>query len=324
MAADLSGENAAVPQISVIVPARNASATIRATLAALAAQEFDGPYEVIVVDDSSDDDTAAVARSAPGAVTVLSQEQRGPGPARNRGVQEARAQLLAFTDADCVPAPGWLREGVAALAGAELVQGAVRPPEDVRPEPFDRTIWVDGEAALYETANLLVTRELFDRVGGFEDWLDAGIGKPLAEDVWFGWRARRAGARIAFSREALVHHAVFRRGWRPYVAERLRLVYFPAIVKRIPELRRELLFARLFLNRRTAAFDAGVAGALAAVVSGSPLPLAAAVPYIWMLVRGAVGWRRHAPRVVAVEVLADAVGAMSLLAGSVRHRSPVL
>lgn len=60
---------------------------------------------------------------------------------------------------------------------------------------------------MYETANLLVTRELFDRIEGFEDWLPARLGKPLAEDVWFGWRARRAGARTAFCSEAIVHHA---------------------------------------------------------------------------------------------------------------------
>jgi glycosyltransferase involved in cell wall biosynthesis len=313
-----------VPEVSVIVPAHNAAATIARTLDALEGQDAGFDWEVIVVDDGSSDETAAIARGFGGRTKVVSQPQAGPGPARDRGVAEARAELLAFTDADCVPTASWLRHGVAALDDADLVQGAVRPDADVERRPFDRTIWVDGRGGLYETANLLVRREWFDRVGGFEDWLRARLGKPLAEDVWFGWRVRRAGGRVAFSEEALVHHAVFRRGLREYAGERARLVYMPAIVARIPELRRELLVGRVFLNRRTLLFDLGLAGVAAAVVAASPLPLAAAAPYAWTAARTARPWGRAAPRALAGDVAADLVGAAALLAGSVRRASPVL
>jgi glycosyltransferase involved in cell wall biosynthesis len=319
-----SRENVGVPEISVIVPARDAAATIPAALAALAAQRIDREYEVIVVDDGSRDSTARLAAEAPGPVRVVSQPPAGPGPARNRGVAAASGSLLAFTDADCVPSPGWLAAGAAALAGADLVQGAVRPDPDAARRPFDRTIWVDGRVALYETANLLVRRELFERLGGFEDWLGPVLGKPLAEDVWFGWRARRAGARVRFSDQAVVHHAVFRRSAAQYVNERLRLVYFPAIVGKVPELRRELLFARLFLNRRSAALDAAAIGLAAFAASRSPLPLAAAAPYVWALARGARRWGRRAPLAAAGDLAADAAGAAALLLGSVRYRTPVL
>jgi glycosyltransferase involved in cell wall biosynthesis len=313
-----------VTEISVIIPARDAEATLGATLTALADQDLDLEYEVVVVDDGSRDGTAAVAEAAAG-VRVIRQAPAGPGPARNRGASAASGRLLAFTDADCVPTQGWLRAGVAALEGADLVQGTVRPHPDEVLRPLDRTIWVNGRVALYETANLLVTRELFDRLGGFEDWLGPDVlGKPLAEDVWFGWRAHRAGARIAFSEDALVHHAVFARSAPEYVAERLRLLYFPAIVERIPELRRELLFGRVFLNRRTAAFDAAVGGGLTAVATRSRLPAVAALPYAWMLLRGAARWRRRAPEAAVVALAADAVGAGALVAGSVRRRTPVL
>ena len=311
--------------VSVIIPARDAAATLGATLRALAAQDFDGDYEVIVVDDGSRDETASVAGAAPGRVTVIRQAPAGPGPARNRGVAEASGRLLAFTDADCVPTAGWLRAGVAALERGDLVQGAVRPQPDEILRPFDRTIWVNGEVALYETANLLVTTELFDRLGGFEDWLGTDVvGKPLAEDVWFGWRARRAGARVVFSDDAVVHHAVFRRTLLEFVAERVRLAYVPAIVDRIPELRRELLLVGLFLNRRTAAFDAAAIGALAAIATRSRAPAAAGIPYAWTLLRDCWRWRRRAPEAAIGGLLADAVGAAALVAGSVSRRTPVL
>jgi glycosyltransferase involved in cell wall biosynthesis len=314
----------AAPAISVVVPAFNASATIGATLAGLAAQDLDEEFEVIVVDNGSEDDTGAIAGSAAGPIRVVRTNGGRPGAARNRGVEEARADAIAFTDADCVPTPGWLRAGLGALEEADLVQGAVRPDPSASMRPFDRTVWVVGEAGLYETANLFVRRPAFERVGGFEDLVAAHIAAPFGEDVWFGWRARRAGATSAFCEEALVHHAVFRRGPRDYVAERLRTAYFPALVRRMPELRRTFLWRRLFLNRRSAAFDLGVAGAVAAAAAGSLIPLAAVAPYAWLAARDAVRWRRRAPIAGAVELAADAATFGSLIWGNIRYRAPVL
>ena len=314
----------AMAEISVIVPAYNAGATLAATLAALDGQDLDREFEVVIVDDGSSDETRAIAERAGGRVRVVTQANAGPGPARNRGAAEASGELLAFTDADCAPTTGWLREGVAALADADLVQGAVRPDPGARRMPFDRTIWVDGEVALYETASLFCTRELFVRLGGFEDWLGRDVvGKPLAEDVWFGWRARRAGARVRFCERALVHHAVFRRSAAAYAGERRRLVYFPAIVARIPELRSELLVHRLFLNRRSAAFDLALVGLAIASRKRWPALLLAA-PYGRELTANSMRWRRRAPIAAAGELAADVVGAAALIAGSLRARTPVL
>jgi hypothetical protein len=190
--------------------------------------------------------------------------------------------------------------------------------------PFDRTIWVESERGFYETANLLVRRELFERIGGFEDWIDTGGEKLLAEDVWFGWRARRAGARTAFAADAVVHHAVFPRGAAGFVGERLRLRYFPAIARRVPEFREVTLYRRVFLSPRTAAFDAALAGVIAAATRRSPLPLAAALPYARIAVQATRRYRRRAPLIAAVQAVADAVSLGALVAGSVRARSPVL
>ncbi len=309
---------------SVIVPARDAATTLPRTLEALGAQRLEGDYEVIVVDDGSRDDTAAVAERA--GATVLRQPAQGPAQARNRGVAAARAEALAFCDADVFPCEGWLAAGLEALGSADLVQGHVLPDPSVPLGPFDRTIWITGQVGLWETANLFVTRELFDRVGGFEEWLRPWRGKALAEDVWFGWRALRAGARPAFASGALAHHAVFPRSWAAYAAERSRLAYFPAMAARMPELRAAFLYRRVFLNRRSARFDLAAAGAIASVALGSPLPLAFALPY-------ARTARAHARRpgagatppvaVAAADLLADAVGLLALAAGSVRFRSLV-
>jgi glycosyltransferase involved in cell wall biosynthesis len=296
--------------VSVIVPARDAQFLLGDCLRALAGQETAATFEVIVVDDGSVDRTAAVAEAAGPRVRLVRGTGTGPAAARNLGAAGARGRVLAFTDADCRPAAGWLDAALATVdGGADLVQGAVVPAGPCG--RYDRVVVVAREHGLYETANLLVRRELFDRLGGFESILRPRRGIELGEDVWFGWRARRSGARVVFCESATVRHEVFPRGPWGFVAERARLRFFPELVARIPELREVFLHRRVFLNARTARFDLALAGAGIAAVLRRPWPLAATVPYL------------RATR-DPVCVAADAVGAASLLYGSLRARSPVL
>jgi glycosyltransferase involved in cell wall biosynthesis len=307
-----------------VIPARDARATIERCVGALARQDLEGPWEAVLVDDGSSDGTAdAAARAAEEAGLPLRVERvagEGPAAARNRGAAVASGAALAFLDADCFPEPGWLAAGLHALGRADLVQGRVIPDPSFVRGPFDRTLHVNGPSPLFESANLFVQRAAFDRLEGFEDWLEPEVGKAVAEDVWFGWRARRAGATTAFAPDALVHHAVFREGAVAHVLERRRLAHFPAIAARVPEIRDELFFARWFLDRRTAAFDLAVA-ALATRRRGL-LPLT--LPYAAILFSEALAWRRLAPQVAAVRMAADGVGLLALLRGSARRRSLVL
>jgi glycosyltransferase involved in cell wall biosynthesis len=308
----------------VIVPARDCQGTLARTLAGLEEQELEDGFEVLVVDDGSRDGTAELARRSPVVTEVVRGPGDGPAAARNLGAGHAAAPRLAFLDADCEPAPGWLAAGVAALGGDDLVQGRVRPRPEVPLGPFDRTIWVNRAHGLFESANMFATRELFEELGGFESWLRPRRGIELGEDVLFGWRARRAGARTGFCADALAWHEVFARGARAYAAERLRLRFFPAMAARIPELREEFLYRRWFLNRRSALFDLAVAGAAAAAVRRSPLPLAATLPYLRELRRHAARGGRDQAAVAAGDLAADAVGLAAMTAGSARYRSLVV
>ena len=313
-----------MPTVSVIVAARDAARTLPRTLAALTAQVVAGGFEVVVVDDRSSDDTAAIARAA-GLGPVIASPGVGPAAARNAGARLASAPLLAFTDADCFPAAGWLAAGVAGLAHAGLAQGAVAPDPAARLGPFDRSLWVTDDRGVYQTANLFIARGLFEELGGFESWLGPAAGKELGEDVLLGWSARRAGVRAIFLPGAVVHHAVAPRGAAGFVAERLRLRYFPPLLARIPELRREACWGWLFLTRRSAAFDLALGGLVLAVGRRRAGPLLGALPYLALNVRDARPWgRRVGPRVVLVGVVADAAGAVALGLGSIRSRTPLL
>jgi cellulose synthase/poly-beta-1,6-N-acetylglucosamine synthase-like glycosyltransferase len=280
------------------------------------------------VDNGSRDDTADLAARSPVVARVIRRGRgEGPGAARNAGAAASRGEVLAFLDADCRPAPGWLASGVAAAAEHDLVQGLVLPDPGVPVGPFDRTLAVAGAHGLFESANLFVRRELFERIGGFPAGLEAGASAeaaPFGEDVLFGWRARRAGARTGFDERALAFHEVFARGPAGFVSERTRLAMFPALAARVPELRTSFFHRRVFLSPRSAAFDFAAIGAALALLSRRRLPLIAAAPYARLLVSEVRRWGPRAPLVASVEVIADAVGATALVRGSLAARSPVL
>ena len=321
------------PVVSVVVPARNATATIPALFEALDQQVLAEPWEVVVVDDHSTDGTADVAERW-GARVVRLETQSGPAAARNAGLAAARAPLVAFTDADCEPTPKWLAELVTALRDADIATGPVLPVPDVARGPFARTLHVTSESPLYETANLAVRSETAERVGGFEpfaprtDGVRTGL-RPSVEDGHFGedavfaWRARRLGARVTFAEEALVHHAVFPRGARGYIAERWRLRFFPALVREIPELRSRL-HMRFFLAEHTALFDLAAASAAVGLTSRRRWPLLGVLPYLYRRLSWRQAWRRSVARRNLALVVGDVVGFAALVRGSIAARRLLL
>jgi glycosyltransferase involved in cell wall biosynthesis len=272
----------------------------------------------VVVDDASTDATAAVAERA-GARVVRLERRSGPALARNAGLAATTAPLVAFTDADCEPAPGWLSALVAALGDADLVTGPVLPAGPAG--PFDRTLRIEGPSPLFESANLGVSRAIAGAFATPPGGPDVEAGH-FGEDAVFSWRAVRAGARVAYAPGAVVHHAVFPRGARGYVAERARLRHFPGLVREVPELRGRLP-ARVFLSPRTARFDLAIAGLAAAAVSRRRWPLALAVPYARRFLRADV-WHRGALREDAAHLAADAVGLAALVRGSLAARTLLL
>jgi GT2 family glycosyltransferase len=314
-----------MPAVRVVIPAKDAAATLPRALDALAAQEVQGGFEVVVCDNASRDGTGELARAHPVVSAVVRGDGRSPGTARNLGAAGATAPALAFTDSDCVPAPGWLAAGVRALERAELVQGRVDPDGGAARHPWDRTLSVTAPWGLFESANLFVQRAWFERVGGFPAGIATPDGRPFAEDVLFGWAMRDAGARTAFEPAARVEHAVEARSAAAFIAERRRLRHFPEIARRAPGMRGTLLRGGIFLPGPTAALEAAALAAAAATLTRSPLALAGALPYGLHLWRAVRRWpAQPAWHMLAVTLAADAVGVAALLRGSLEQRSVVL
>jgi len=166
--------------------------------------------EVVVVDDGSTDETARVLAHFEGLVRVVRNERRlGLAESRNRGAQAARGSLVVFLDDDAAAAPGWLgnlldtaeREGRVGAVGSMLVSAGGRIREaggivwrtaevlrygrDHSAE--DRRFSFAREVDFCSAASLLVRRELFERLGGFDPRYESDAYQ--AADLCSGLRA---------------------------------------------------------------------------------------------------------------------------------------
>ncbi|MDP6460135.1 MAG: glycosyltransferase [Gemmatimonadota bacterium] len=196
------------PAVSVVVPVYDNAATLARLLRACRQQDHPGGVEVIVVDDGSRDDSAGIAEEA--GVRVIRQENRGPAAARNRGWREATADIILFTDADCVPRTDWARllaEGVGGgFAAAGGTYGIVNPESALARSVHAEIVWRHSgfpeEIDFAGSFNLGVKRAAMEEVGGF----DESFPLPSGEDNDLSYRLRDAGHRIRFVREAVVDH----------------------------------------------------------------------------------------------------------------------
>lgn len=102
------------PLVSVVIPARNAAATLARAIASVQAQDW-AALDIIVVDDASTDATAAVAAGFAGVRTIRLPAQSGAAAARNAGIAAASGRVIAFQDADDEWLPGKLRRQMALL-----------------------------------------------------------------------------------------------------------------------------------------------------------------------------------------------------------------
>jgi len=127
----------------------------------------------------------------------------GPAGARNAGWQAATGGVIAFTDDDCMPTPGWLEELLTGLDQADISQGltAIDPTDHRHIGPFGHTVEVLQETGFYETCNIAYRRDWLECLAGFEESF-----YYYGEDTDLAWRAKKAGARTVFLPDAVVHH----------------------------------------------------------------------------------------------------------------------
>jgi cellulose synthase/poly-beta-1,6-N-acetylglucosamine synthase-like glycosyltransferase len=201
--------NSQCPMVSIIVPVRNGEKTIEKLLAALLMQDYPrDKMQIIIVDNGSQDKTSEIIRKFP---VILAEENKihSSYAARNKGLSIAKGEIIAFTDADCIPARNWISEGVRALIeqNADMAGGKISFLLSARlsaAELIDSVTFLQNEQYIKNnraavTANLFIRKELFSKVGLFREIQFGG-------DTHWTQKATQSGVSLIYAKRAIVDH----------------------------------------------------------------------------------------------------------------------
>jgi GT2 family glycosyltransferase len=197
--------------ISIVVPTYSRPALLREQLEALAAQQLEEPWEVVVADNSLTGigrDVVAEFADRIDVRHVDASARRGVSAARNVGVRHSRGALLAFLDDDDLVAPGWLpaiRRALDAhpVVAARLDHDRLNPPWllSVRGRPQASSLWTwyrMPDFAVPFAGTIAVRREVHESIGGWDEEL------PTHEDADYTLRLRRAGYDVHLEADAVI------------------------------------------------------------------------------------------------------------------------
>ncbi len=229
---------------------------------------------------------------------------RGPAAARNAGWRAAGGEVIAFTDDDCVPEPGWLSAGVAALAdGAVGASGRIVMPLPAVPTDYERNAagLTRGE---FVTANCFYRREALAAVGGFDERFTMAWRED--SDLFFTLLER--GGRLVFAPNAVVVHPVRPAHWGVSLGQQRKSLFNALLYKKHPTLYRQ----RIQRAPPWAYYGTVGAGlvAIGGAVGGRRVGLGGA--WLWLALTGRFCAKRlrgtsRAPRHVAEMVLTSAL-----------------
>lgn len=203
----LKVENEAVPvSVTVIVPARNEKANIRACLTDLLRQDYPhGYFQLVVVDDGSEDGTATIAQEMTARhpnLTVMQAKGTGKKQALQQAIDATESELIATVDADCRISPTWLssmvaarqQDGVNMVLGPVVLTPATTLFQRIQRMEFLAIMGVTGGSAamgrpvMANGANLLFDRRAFVEAGGY-----SGSENPSGDDVFLMLKMKGQG-----------------------------------------------------------------------------------------------------------------------------------
>lgn len=199
-----------LPQVSIIVPVYNGGKTLEKLLLSLTSQTYpQRQTEIILVNNNSKDESLEIIKKF--SVVKLAQENiQNAGAARNTGIYISTGEILAFTDADCLPQQDWISRGVEQMlhSGVERVAGQVcfssLSSESPAYEILDAVCNLNQSHIVQKfasavTANLFVRRDTFSKVGLFPS-------ENRLEDMQWNRQASLHDISLKYAADVIVYH----------------------------------------------------------------------------------------------------------------------
>ena len=223
---------------AAVVPTRERLDLLKQCLTALTNQRWNHRwFEVIVVDDDPQESARTLVewwalkyRKTGPAIRYLPARGEGPAAARNIGWRSAQADVIAFTDDDCLPQSDWLASGVLAVeASGSAVAGRTVVPTGDHPTDYELNARLLEEAP-FVTANCFIHRDHLEQVGGFDENFKAA----WREDTDLAFSLERANIPVAKVANAEVVHPVRSARWGEAFASSARAGSTRCCIRSIP------------------------------------------------------------------------------------------
>lgn len=215
------------PYVSIVIPTYHDWNRLSLCIKALQNQTYPkDSFEVIIVNNDPKDH-APNNYSLPVNVKVLSEGKVGSYAARNTGIEAAKGEIIGFTDADCVPHPDWIEKAVEkfSIGTVDRIGGKI----ELFYQNEDKKSWIELYESIYSfnqkktveilkasvTANLFARRELFDKVGKFDE------SKKSGEDIGWNRRANSFGYDLLYADTVKINHPA-RATFKDFTSQRRR------------------------------------------------------------------------------------------------------
>ena len=204
--------------ISVVVPAYNEEDSIGSCIDHLESQDYPEDIEIIIIDNNSSDSTATIVKNRDAKLVI--ETNKGSYAARNKGIQEASYDIIAFTDADSCPPDDWISNGVSQInSGYKVVTGPIQFSQtsyETLAAKYDIATGFKGKGL--KTANLFVEKNVFKSIGKFNQNLISG------GDVEWGNRVNKSEYEMYYSKDVVVEHPP-RKNFRELMGKSIRTGY---------------------------------------------------------------------------------------------------
>lgn len=330
--------------VSVIVPTYKRPDLLIRCLTALVEQDIDPTtYEILIADDAACDETRSEVESWATHISACGHTLRyipvtgthGPAAARNAGWKAASGKIIAFTDDDCLPTPGWLRAGIAAFTdGVVGVSGKLILPLRHTPTDYERNA-AQLATAQFVTANCFYRRDCLKAIGGFDERFTAAWRED--SDLIFRltkWYASQCGAQsyiyeeaaFIYASDAVVIHPIRPAQWGVSLKQQRKSMFNALLYKKHPELYRQKIQSSPPWHYY------GILGALFALLFGllarkQSLTFGAACLWLWLTGRfclhrlhGTSRERKHIAEMLVTSMLIPPLAIFWRLRGAIKFR----
>jgi len=223
-------------KVSVLICTRNRSDSVKHAIHSIIVNSYPD-FELVIVDQSDNDKTQEIVNGYLQAYSKISYfkiSSLGAGKAKSFGLKKCRGEIIAFTDDDCIVDREWIEKivllfernpNIGIIFGSVLAPSGYNIKDGFTPLYQAKDVLFKGPCSKIRargiSANMAIKRDLFEKIGGFDEMLGPGAALPGNVDYDYSYRALRKGFQIFESSSVKVVHFDIRK-WGKEAMDKFR------------------------------------------------------------------------------------------------------